>query len=149
MPEARTSPRRVEARVKQAQALEMRLEGKTLAEIAEALGYSGPSGAAKALSAALSAVIAGPVEELRAVENARYDVALAGLWPEVKDGDVDSVNAFVKLSARRCKLLGLDAPTKIAPVTPDGTGPYRPEPMSPDEAVNAYREAIERALSHD
>jgi hypothetical protein len=26
---------------------------------------------------------------------------------------------------RRCKLFGLDAPTKIAPTNPEGTNPYR------------------------
>lgn len=120
MPEPRTSPRRVEARLKQAQALEMRLEGRTLAEIAEALGYSGPPGAAKALSTALTAVIAGPVEELRALENSRYDAVQGAIWDKVKEADLEAVHAFLRLSHRRCKLNGLDMPIRIAQTDSEG-----------------------------
>lgn len=68
---------------------------------------------------------------------------------EGRDGNPAFLAGVERCIERRCKLLGLDAPTKIAPVTPDGKGEYRPTPMSQDEAVAAYREALERALSHD
>jgi hypothetical protein len=39
-------------------------------------------------------------------------------------GNPSYLAAIQSCIERRCKLLGLDAPTKIAPVTPDGDAPY-------------------------
>lgn len=123
--ESTSSPRRISAKEKQAEALELRKQGRTLAEIAKALGYSSPSAASKAIESAMTRVVTPGVEALRSLENERYDTALAGLWDDVKDGNPESVNAFIRLSARRCKLLGLDAPMKIAQTDPDGNAnPY-------------------------
>lgn len=44
----------------------------------------------------------------------------ASLWK----ADAYAVDVARKLSESRRKLLGLDAPTKVAPVTPDGEKPY-------------------------
>lgn len=48
---------------------------------------------------------------------------------------------------RRCKMLGLDAPTKVAPTTPDGLKPY----IASDEMAKARESAllIERELLGD
>lgn len=144
--ESTSSPRRIEAKAKQALALELRKQGQTLDVIAKSLGYSSPSAVSRAIESAMSRIVVFGVEALRTLENERYDSALSALWPDVERGDVEAIGAFIRLSARRCKLLGLDLPLKIAPSNLEGTGPYKPEPMTPDEAVNLYREAIERAV---
>ena len=51
--ESKTSPRRVEAVLKQAVACKLRVCGASYAEIAYALGYRDPSGAWRAIDAAL------------------------------------------------------------------------------------------------
>ena len=59
--ESKTSPRRIEAVQRQAKALELRLEGKTYAQIAEAVGgYNSPSAARKGVMTALKKTQKGP-----------------------------------------------------------------------------------------
>lgn len=66
---------------------------------------------------------------------------------EGRDGNPAFLMGVERCIDRRCKLLGLDAPTKIAPTTPDGTQPYTLTPMTPDEAVATYMDAIQRATA--
>jgi hypothetical protein len=42
-----------------------------------------------------------------------------------RDGDPRMLDLVLKCGVARRNLLGLDAPTRIAPVTPDGRNPYR------------------------
>lgn len=58
-------------------------------------------------------------------------------------GDDDEL--AIKAVARLAKLLSWDAPTKIAPTTPDGSEAWAPR-MTPDESVTEYMEAIQRAV---
>lgn len=53
-------------------------------------------------------------EHLRNMELERLDGMLAGLWPAASSGDPQSVAAALRIGERRAKLLGLDAPTKLA-----------------------------------
>jgi len=53
------------------------------------------------------------VDELRSVENARLDRAQAAIWTAVLQGDLKAIDTFLKISARRARLNGLDAPTQI------------------------------------
>lgn len=64
------------------------------------------------------------IDTLRELELQRLDKILASLDVWVASGNVGAVNAWIKASERRAKLLGLDAPTKVAPTTPDGTEPF-------------------------
>jgi hypothetical protein len=50
------------------------------------------------------------VETTRAIELERTDVMTAGLWPAVEKGDPKAVAAAIRVSERRARLLGLDAP---------------------------------------
>jgi Putative ATPase subunit of terminase (gpP-like) len=42
-----------------------------------------------------------------------------------RDGDIRALEVILKCGAARRALLGLDAPTRIAPVMPDGQEPFR------------------------
>lgn len=81
---------------------------------------------------------------------ARLDLMEASLWrewerscgnPEAKKskksdlppqtGDPRYMTVMLNIIERRSKLLGLDAPTKLAPTNPDGDEPYKQ--IAPDE----------------
>jgi hypothetical protein len=51
-------------------------------------------------------------EAVREMELQRCDEMILGLWPAVRRGDPKSVMAAVRVSDRRARLLGLDAPSK-------------------------------------
>jgi hypothetical protein len=43
-----------------------------------------------------------------------------------QSGDPRYINVLLSIIERRCKLLGLDAPQKVAPTNPEGDQPYNP-----------------------
>ena len=54
------------------------------------------------------------VEQLRQMELERLDEIQRALWPGVESGNLKSIDRMLKLMERRSKLLGLDAPTRLA-----------------------------------
>lgn len=105
--------RKIERQVK---ALELRRMGKGYVEIAAALGI-GKSQAHRLVQAGLAdakAQIGADAGELKAEEISRLDAMLAGLWPEARKGGQGAVDRVLKIMERRAKLLGLDAPVKLA-----------------------------------
>jgi hypothetical protein len=52
-------------------------------------------------------------DDLRKVEVARLDKYLAALEPDIATGDPKAINAALRVSERRCKLLGIDAPVQV------------------------------------
>ena len=66
-------------------------------------------------------------------EVAGLNAAQAAMWPKVLRGDTIAIERYVRLSERRCKLLGLDAPVQSeikaeVAVTVEGRQPdYNPE----------------------
>jgi hypothetical protein len=99
--------------LKERKAVEMRLAGANLTEIAEALGYSAPSSAYRAVMRAISRDSQEDIDELRRLEAARLDAATAAIWPQVLDGDLQAVRTYVRISARRARMLGLDPPQEF------------------------------------
>ena len=124
MPESKTSIRRLQAVERAKQALELRKGGASFPEIARALGYSGPAGAYQAVMSALRKTLKEPAEEVRTLEVARLDAMLLALWPQVRQGNQGAIDKALKVEERRAKLLGLDAPAKIAPTDPAGEREY-------------------------
>lgn len=101
-------------RQRAAQALELRTSGMTYAAVAAALGYSDESGARKAVDRLLSRVECEGAEELRRLEGQRLDAMQRAIWPQACGGDLDAIKTALSIMARRSKLLGLDAPTRVA-----------------------------------
>lgn len=116
MGERMTSKNRIEAVEKQRRALVFRKAGVGFADIARQLGYAGPAGAYKAVKVALQKTLQEPADELRALEAARLDALLLGLWAEAAKGNVAKIDRVLKIMTRRAALFGLDAPTKYADV---------------------------------
>jgi hypothetical protein len=106
--ESKTSPRRLEAHQKRARALELRKAGATFEQIAQQVGYSGRSKAYEAVQKALRDVTIDDAEEVLALELQRLDAMQMGLWGKARVGDVQAVNALLRIMDRRAKYLGLD-----------------------------------------
>src|SRR5579884_1106966 len=126
MAENKRSARRIEAAQRRLNALTLRKAGQTFEAIGEALGVSAVR-AFQLVDEELRAINAQRAEqaaELIRLEQERLDALQSAVWPKAESGDLDAVSVVLKISARRSKLLGLDAPTKIAPTSPDGKEEY-------------------------
>lgn len=126
-----------------ANACRLRTEGATYSQIADQLGYADRAHARQAVERGLVAIVAEPAIELRTLELARLDLALAEAFAVLRrrhvvvshgriitdpetgeplrdDGPVlAAVDRIVRIGERRCKLLGLDAPTRVEAITID------------------------------
>lgn len=108
--------------VRRPKAMELRLQGKTYAEIGEALGISEKNAwrhVQKAMQSCDAEAAAG-VETLRKLGARRLDALLVKLWPAVEDGDPKAITAAVQIEKRRAELLGLDMPKKHALTDEEG-----------------------------
>jgi len=61
------------------------------------------------------------VHEWKTLTLARTETAMRALIPKVQQGHLGSIAAMTRVMERQAKLLGMDAPTKVAPTNPDGT----------------------------
>lgn len=95
---------------RQRQCVELRKAGMGYQEIADQLGYKDASGAYRAVRSALKAAVREPARELIALEVARLDDMLKGIWVEARKGNVSKLDRVLKIMERRATLLGLDAP---------------------------------------
>lgn len=96
--------------------LELRIGGRSYREIGRALGVNA-STVCKDLAAERvqnEALRAEAREDERALDLARLDTAIQGLTKAVKKGIPKAVISYIRCLDRRAKLLGLDAPTRLA-----------------------------------
>jgi len=93
-------------------AFDMRKRGATYREIAQELQADVHTihGDIQAELASLRETAVAEATQLRALELERLDGMTSGLWPHVRAGSPPAVTAAVKVSERRARLLGLDAP---------------------------------------
>jgi hypothetical protein len=108
----KTQPRSLEAASWHRQAVELRTQGRTYVQIAEALQVS-TSAAHKAVADYLEqtrAVSREAAEEVRRLELDRLDRVLAVVGPMAEGGDLQAVDRLLRIQERRASLLGLDAP---------------------------------------
>ena len=113
--ESKTSKRRLAARDRWLDALELRKRGWTFERIADELDYAGPGGAYQAVMNALKATFREPVEEMRRLESARLDEMQEKISVNVgpgKDDGLPVVDRVLRIMDRRAKLLGLDMPSE-------------------------------------
>ncbi|MCX7939932.1 MAG: helix-turn-helix domain-containing protein [Thermoflexales bacterium] len=112
---APTSPRRVRAAARRAEALRMRIAGASYREIAAQLGVSHE--AARQLVIKALEQVSDVSEELRAelrkLELERLDAMLRSLWQKVAAGNESAINTALRIMERRAKLAGLDTADKI------------------------------------
>lgn len=135
MTQSKTAPAKALSLQRQAQALELRRMGKGFAEIAAALGI-GKSQAHRLVVAGMADAreqVAAQADDLRTEEVSRLDGMLAGLWPSARKGGVAAVDRVLKIMERRARLLGLDAPVKLAHGGDKGAPPIQSVGMTADE----------------
>lgn len=106
--------RQPDERAKAIEAVKLRRSGLPFREIAEQLGYADESGARKAVTRLLDRTEAESVDELRALEGARLDALQAAHWDAAVAGDTDAAKLVLGIVDRRCRLLGLNAPTAVS-----------------------------------
>jgi hypothetical protein len=70
----------------------------------------------------------------------RLEALILPLHVKANKGDVSAAMALVRVYDSITKLVGADAPTKIAPTTPDGKSPYDPMAMSAEERAKRIAE---------
>jgi len=130
----KTSARALMARKKQAQALQLRIEGLSLDEIARRVGYRHRQGVDKAINTELARHTVDNVKQLRELEQIRLGLVMArhlliaasDPMPDLRDEtkDLNRADAIARqisrsamivdrISARVAKLMGLDASTKV------------------------------------
>jgi len=127
-------------------ALELRRNGATFAQIGAALGIG-----RKAVSKLIDRELARQQHEARenagaalGLELERLDAALRVACAVMNnpgagaESRLRAIDRVLRVEFLRCRLLGLLAPTKIAPVTPDGHRPYAP-PGPPTDADRLRR----------
>ena len=94
------------------EALRLRLGGYTYRQIAEAMGIS-PTAVSNLITRALEQAPNEKAIQQRAIENARLDRLQAAVWSDAIKGDVNAIDAVLRISRRRAEMNGLDAPKKI------------------------------------
>lgn len=98
---------RLEAARKAEAAARMRVQRYSWSEIAAAVGYKYPAGAATAVKRHFDRIPAEATEELRRLELAGLDRAERALQPGIEAGDVKSVHAMIACKVHRARLTGL------------------------------------------
>jgi len=98
---------------KRERAVALRMSGATFAEIAVALGTRADV-AAQMVDDALVLPSRVKIERMRELENRRLDRAQQAIWGQVEAGDLKAGELFLRISARRARMNGLDEATKVA-----------------------------------
>jgi hypothetical protein len=114
----------------------LRKAGASYRQIARELGVDVHTAHADvgAELAALRETAVGEATELRELELERLDGMTAGLWQQVRDGSPQAVSAAVRVSERRSRLVGLDAPVATRTELSGSLGVYA-ERLSADREL--------------
>jgi hypothetical protein len=133
-------PKKLQSRLNELRALELRLEGKSYDDIGEIMQMSGP-----ACYTMIMRVLKKNNEdckeripEARRIELERCDKLLNFIWPRCSAGDTKAVDAALRIAKRRAELEGLDAPVNVKATGEGGT-----------ILVEVFRKMIEDATGKD
>lgn len=108
---------KLQLKMRQIKALELRQAGLTWTAIAAELGYAGESSARKAVYAALRDAAGEPTEHVIMLEDMRLDRLFLANWPDAINPNANpeirrkAAEVCLKIMDRRSKLHGLDRPT--------------------------------------
>ncbi len=118
----KTSQARARTLEREAKAFQLRKKGASYTEIARSLRIS-RQGAHKLVTAVfeqLESELSETVPTVRRMETERLDAMLFAIWKKVEKGDLNAIETALKISARRCKILGIDMPIAREVSGPDG-----------------------------
>jgi hypothetical protein len=108
MARPRTSPSRIRARERAAEAVVLRKAGCSFDEIARRLGFSQKGSAYRAVIGYIQALAREDAEALRELELQRLDALLKAIWPRALEGELAAIDRALRISERRARLCGLD-----------------------------------------
>ena len=108
-PRGTTTPARIKARERQAQAVALRKAGASYEQIAQQLAFVDRGAAYRSVTAALRALGRDDAGEVLDLELSRLDEMQLAVWPAARRGDIKAIETVLKLQDRRAKYLGLDA----------------------------------------
>ena len=112
---------RQRVRVRDAEALRLRLAGHTYAALAEMLDYANAGHCQKQIAKCLLEITREPAKELMELELKRLDEMFIPAYTRaIAGGGPKAIQSCLHIMERRARLLGLDRPTKIAATTPEG-----------------------------
>lgn len=101
------------------QMLAAKAAGATWQQIADEFGYATRQAAMRFVHSHTSRHLAAGIDAYRAVENEKLDMVEAELWPILQNDEHDvalrirAADSINRLSARRSRLNGWDAPVKV------------------------------------
>jgi hypothetical protein len=104
-PGKRATQHNAELAVKQRKAVELRVTGLTLDEIADRLGYADASGAYRAVKRGLLETQRPAADELRELLTRRYEALLIAVWPKATSGDLNAIRTAGRLLDSLSRLL--------------------------------------------
>lgn len=143
--ESKTSKRRIAAKERWTWALSLRRRGMTFERIGQEMGCSKQM-AHNMVSRAMAELREKCHEEAAAVrelELQRLDEMFLVVFEQAEGGHLEAVDRALKIMDRRAKLLGLDAPAKVAPTDPSGEQPY--DSLTDAERAGRVAAILERA----
>ncbi|MFZ8845420.1 sigma factor-like helix-turn-helix DNA-binding protein [Thermoflexus sp.] len=105
-PPHRTRPNQIRARLREELALRLRIEGKTLSEIGQALGVS-PQRAHYILKRALARIAAPEAEELRRLHLERLEALIRAHWQQAMAGRPFHTDRVLAALRQEAELFGL------------------------------------------
>lgn len=121
-PPGTPTSKRVQVAQRRERAVDLRVSGKSWAQIATALNYSSPGAACQDVSRALDDALLHQrqsVDRLRQVSSARLESLLAAVWPQAQAGSLRAVDVAVRVIERLSRLYGTDADTRVAVLSID------------------------------
>jgi len=137
-----TRPDVLAAVARRAEALRLRVNGATFAEIGAALSID-PATAHRDVCRGLAALheeIRAEAADLLALEAARLDALHMAHWEAALAGIASAADVVLRVMHHRARLFGLYAPAKIAPTDPSGENQYAR--MTDDELREAARQVL-------
>lgn len=123
--------------------IQLRLAGLEYEQIAEKVGVTAAT-VAQDVRKALDAAITNAGMDLRAVQLTRYENIISTLWPMVRNGNMTAIQRLLAVMEAQNRLMGVDAPTKIAPTNPEGDKSY--DALSPETERQILQDEIARIM---
>lgn len=139
---SKRTARRAVVKTWRAKALELRISGLTIREIATTLGKA-ISTVHEAIECEIREIPAAGVNALREVQGAQLDALVRGHLAKARRGDAEAAHVVISAIRQKAKLFGLDAPTRNEHTGANG-GPIRTFDMS-----KLSSEQIDRLIDGD
>lgn len=102
-----TRPDILVAQERALKAYALRVQGYTLGQICEELGYSNTNSVRKAIKRVMARHEADTVSDARAWANARIEAVIRVLWPEVQEGKLNAIDRFIRAVELHARMNGV------------------------------------------